>query len=120
MDTKKGQSTLQSPISLQLYLTFELSQKQWKPGFTVGMGQRPRIHTIHARDLQALQWEVREARRCRNDEQSFSECWRGNHLFESVAQILNVSEIGKQIFIKVGLHISLDYNLRFSDIGPVC
>jgi hypothetical protein len=29
MDTKSVQSTLQSPISQQLYLTFELSQKQW-------------------------------------------------------------------------------------------
>jgi transposase len=62
MDTKTVQSTLQSPISQQLYLAFELSQKQWKLGFTVGMGQRPRIRTIQARDLQALQWEVQEAR----------------------------------------------------------
>jgi transposase len=61
MDTKTVQSTLQSPISQQLYLTFELSQKQWKLGFTVSMGQRPRIRTIQARDLQALQWEVQEA-----------------------------------------------------------
>jgi len=57
MDTKTVQSTLQSPISQQLYLAFELSQKHWKLGFTVGMGQRPRIRTIQARDLQALQWE---------------------------------------------------------------
>jgi transposase len=62
MDTKTVQSTLQSPISQQLYLAFELSQKQWKLGFTVGMGQRPRIRTIQARDLPALQWEVQEAR----------------------------------------------------------
>jgi len=62
MDTKTVQSTLQGPISQQLYLAFELSQKQWKLGFTVGMGQRPRIRTIQARDLQALQWEVQEAR----------------------------------------------------------
>jgi len=62
MDTKTVQSTLQNPISQQLYLAFELSQKQWKLGFTVDMGQRPRIRTIQARDLQALQWEVQEAR----------------------------------------------------------
>ena len=62
MDTKTVQSTLQSPISQQLYLAFELSQKQWKLGFTVGMGQRSRIRTIQARDLQAFQWEVQEAR----------------------------------------------------------
>jgi len=53
MDTKTVQSTLQRPISQQLYLAFELSQKQWKLGFTVGMGQRPRIRTIQARDLAA-------------------------------------------------------------------
>ena len=58
MDTKTVQITLQSPISQQLYLAFELSQKQWKLGFTVGMGQRPRICTIQARDLPTLQWEV--------------------------------------------------------------
>jgi transposase len=62
MDTKTVQSTLQSPISQQLYLAFELSQKRWKLGFTVGMGQRPQICTIQARDLQALQWEVQETR----------------------------------------------------------
>jgi len=62
MDTKTVQSTLQSPISQQLNLAFELSQKQWKLGFTIGMGQRPRIRTIQARDLQALQWKVQEAR----------------------------------------------------------
>jgi len=62
MDTKTVQSTLQSPISQQLYLAFELSQKQWKLGLTVDMDQRPRIRTIQARDLQALQWEVQEAR----------------------------------------------------------
>ena len=65
MDTKTVQGSLQSPISPTLYLAFELSQKQWKLGFTIGVGQRPRIRTIQSRDLQALQWEVQEARRCR-------------------------------------------------------
>jgi len=54
MDTKSAQVSLQGPISPTLYLAFELSQKQWKLGFTVGMGQRPRIRTIQARDLTAL------------------------------------------------------------------
>jgi len=62
MDTKTVQGSLQGPISPTLYLAFELSQKQWKLGFTVDMGQRTRIRTIQARDLQALQWEVQEAR----------------------------------------------------------
>ncbi|MCJ7532128.1 MAG: hypothetical protein MUO64_14010 [Anaerolineales bacterium] len=51
MDTKTVQSTLQGPISQQLYLAFELSQKQWKLGFTIGVGQRPRMRTIQVRDL---------------------------------------------------------------------
>jgi transposase len=41
-----------------LYLAFELSQNQWKLGFTVGVAQRPRIRNISARDLQALQHEI--------------------------------------------------------------
>ena len=63
MDTKSAQDTLQDPISPPLYLAFELSQKQWKLGFTIGVGQRLRIRTIQARDLPALQFEVQEARR---------------------------------------------------------
>ena len=62
MDTKLAQNTLQDPISPRLYLALELSQKQWKLGFTIGVGQRPRIRTIQARDLLALQWEIEQAR----------------------------------------------------------
>ena len=45
-----------------LYLAFELIQKQWKLGFTIGIAQRPRIRNIMARDLQALQHEIQAAR----------------------------------------------------------
>jgi len=45
-----------------LYLAFELSQKQWKLGFTIGIAQRPRIRNIMARDLEALQHEIQAAR----------------------------------------------------------
>ena len=45
-----------------LYLAFELSQKQWKLGFTIGIGQRPRIRNIMARDLQALENEIQTAK----------------------------------------------------------
>jgi transposase len=45
-----------------LYLAFELSQKQWKLGFTIGIAQRPRIRNIMARDLQALEHEIQAAR----------------------------------------------------------
>ena len=45
-----------------LYLAFELSQKQWKLGFTIGIAQRPRIRNLMARDLQALEHEIQAAR----------------------------------------------------------
>ena len=56
-------STLPEPIEAKLYLAFELSQKQWKLGFTIGPGQAPRIRTISARNLAALQSEIDLARR---------------------------------------------------------
>jgi len=33
-----------------LYLAFELSNKKWRLGFTIGLGQRPRERTIDAGD----------------------------------------------------------------------
>ncbi len=62
MATETVQSTLPKPITEVLYLAFELSQKQWKLGFTIGIGQPPRIRNITARDLNALHWEIRQAR----------------------------------------------------------
>lgn len=46
-----------------LYLAFELGNEKWKLGFTIGLGQRPRERTIHARDLVALQREIRLAKK---------------------------------------------------------
>jgi transposase len=45
-----------------LYLAFELSQKQWKLGFTIGIAQRARIRNIIARDLQAHEHEIKVAK----------------------------------------------------------
>lgn len=45
-----------------LYLAFELSNKKWKLGFTIGLGQNPRERTIDAGDLLALQEEIRLAK----------------------------------------------------------
>ena len=44
-----------------LYVAFELGQRQWKLGFSVGMGQAPRERTIDAGDLVALGEEIRHA-----------------------------------------------------------
>jgi hypothetical protein len=38
MDTQMAQDTLQGPISPRIYLALEFSQKQWKLGFTIGVG----------------------------------------------------------------------------------
>ncbi|MEW5995760.1 MAG: IS110 family transposase, partial [Candidatus Zixiibacteriota bacterium] len=62
MTTTIAQSTLSSSNQMVLYLAFELSQNQWKLGFTIGIGQPPRIRTIAARDLDALRWEIQQAR----------------------------------------------------------
>ena len=62
MTTETAQSTLTNANQMVLYLAFELSQNQWKLGFTIGIGQPPRIRTISARDLDALQWEIQQAR----------------------------------------------------------
>jgi transposase len=43
-------------------MAFELSQTKWMLGFTIGFGQRPRLRTIAARDLVALQNEIHLAR----------------------------------------------------------
>ena len=49
-------------IQPHLYMAFELSQSKWLLGFTIGFGQRPRLRSIAARDLAAVQNEIRLAR----------------------------------------------------------
>jgi transposase len=46
-----------------LYLAFELGSKEWKLGFTVGFGQRPRERTISAGDLCGVRREIERAKR---------------------------------------------------------
>lgn len=46
-----------------LYLAFELSDKKWRLGFTVGLGQKPRERVIAAGDLAALEEEIGLAKR---------------------------------------------------------
>jgi transposase len=45
-----------------MYLAFELSTKQWKLGFSVGDGRKPRRRTISAGDLTALGREISRAK----------------------------------------------------------
>jgi transposase len=46
-----------------LYLAFELGSKEWKLGFSVGFGQRPRERTILAGDLARVKAEIDLAKR---------------------------------------------------------
>src|SRR4030095_3693599 len=46
-----------------LLLAFELGQRSWKLGFTVGMGQRPRIRQIPAGAVSALATEIEGAKK---------------------------------------------------------
>lgn len=57
--TTQAQCTESSSV---LYLAFELSSKNWKLGFTIGLGQRPRIRDIEAGDLDSLMAEVLAAK----------------------------------------------------------
>ena len=45
-----------------LLLAFELSERTWKLGFTVGRGQRPRFRQIPAGALEALVQEIARAK----------------------------------------------------------
>lgn len=46
-----------------LHLAFEMGNKQWKLGSTIGLGQAPRLRTITAGDLSQLQDEMGRAKR---------------------------------------------------------
>ena len=45
-----------------LYMAFELSQSEWKLGFTIGFGQKARLRTIRARNITAMQDEIQAAK----------------------------------------------------------
>lgn len=45
-----------------LYLAFELGETDWKLAFTIGMGQKPRLRSMPARDLPRLQEEIAKAK----------------------------------------------------------
>ena len=61
MSGKKRSSSLVSTPT-QLYLSFELGEKDWTLGFTIGLGQEPRKRKIVARDLKALEQEMARAK----------------------------------------------------------
>jgi len=46
-----------------LYLALELANRSWKLAFSTGLGQKPRIRSMPARDLDILEREIATARR---------------------------------------------------------
>ncbi len=58
--TRSNHSAL--PAAPALYLAFELANRSWKLAFSTGMGQKPRIRDVPARDLEALRREISKAR----------------------------------------------------------
>src|SRR6516165_1669844 len=52
-----------TPTVPVLYFSLELGSKNWKLAFTVGLGQKPRLRTIAARDLDGLLAEIKSAKR---------------------------------------------------------
>lgn len=51
-----------TPEKGKLYMAMELSQKEWKLGFSVGPGQAPRLRSVPGRDLGGLMTEIQLAR----------------------------------------------------------
>jgi transposase len=63
MDTAATRHVEYSAFKPLMYLAFELSHTHWRLGFTTGTGRRPRQRAIQARDLAALEEEIRRAKR---------------------------------------------------------
>ncbi|HEY5270040.1 MAG TPA: IS110 family transposase [Anaerolineales bacterium] len=57
--TCKGNDTTEKR---QHYMALEMSQKEWKLGFSVGAGQAPRLRSEPGRDVRGLKDEIRLAR----------------------------------------------------------
>jgi len=63
MDTAATRNIKYSAFEPVMYLAFELSNINWRLGFTTGPGRRPRQRTINAGDLDALQDEIQRAKK---------------------------------------------------------
>jgi len=55
-------STESTTSTVRLHLAFELGWTEWKPAFTIGQAQAPRLRTIAARDLDSLIREIAKAK----------------------------------------------------------
>jgi len=62
MVPKMTQQTNDTTILSRLYMALELSNTEWKLGFTIGLGQAPRLKTLKARNLEGLKREIQLAK----------------------------------------------------------
>jgi transposase len=51
-----------TPKPQYLYMSMELGEEKWKLGFTLGLGQKPRLREVDARDRSAVKEEIRLAK----------------------------------------------------------
>lgn len=51
-----------TPEPRYLYMALELSSEFWKLGFSIGLGQKPRLREVKARELSSLKEEIRLAK----------------------------------------------------------
>ena len=58
----KTTQTNHTMISQTLYMALELSNTEWRLGFTIGLGQRPRLRKLKARDMSGLMEEIRKSK----------------------------------------------------------
>ena len=61
MTTTHAPNSTTTPTRV-LYLALDLGLGSWKLAFTVGLGQKPRVRTMHARDITKLLAEIRAAK----------------------------------------------------------
>jgi transposase len=62
MKTETTHPTNDTTVSSKLYLALELSNAEWKLGFTIGLGQAPRLRILKARNLDGLEREIELAK----------------------------------------------------------
>lgn len=62
MKTETSYKRNDTTVSSKLYMAIELSSAEWKLGFTIGVGQAPRLRTLKACDLSGLKQEIEQAK----------------------------------------------------------
>jgi transposase len=63
MTTETTRATKYTESEPKLYLAFELSLSKWDLAFTTGLGQKPRVRTIAARELEGVYAEIAAAKK---------------------------------------------------------